>query len=103
MDYEDLVECLDTGVFSLLIPLGAVLVRRATKQFHRVTQQEDLGVAGCGLTGELVARRLLSACGLDDIAVLSVRGRDVFDWEKREVRLSTANFAGRSLAALATA
>jgi Zn-dependent membrane protease YugP/Flp pilus assembly protein TadD len=107
MDIEDLVENLDAGVFSLLIPIGvlvgAVVVRRAAKRFQRVSRKDGAPLASSGLTGGQVALKLLAACGLEDVAVVPVRGRDVYDPVAREVRLSTPNFVGRSLAAVATA
>ena len=59
MDFDDLIEGFDEGVFSLLIPLGvlcgAAVVQWATKRFQRVSQQHGFGVSACGLTGQDVA------------------------------------------------
>jgi Zn-dependent membrane protease YugP/Tfp pilus assembly protein PilF len=107
MDLEDLVENVDQRVLTILIPLGmlagAMLVQRAAKRFQRLSEEYGLEVSACGLTGEHVARRLLTACGLDDVAVALTTGRDLYHPLQREVQLSTANFSGRSLAALAIA
>ncbi len=107
MDSEDFIERFNGGVFPLLIPLGvlcgAVLVQRATKRFQRASEQYGFGVSACGLTGGHAARRLLTACGLGNVAVVCTTGRDRYQPSKREVQLTTANYTGRSLAALATA
>jgi len=107
MDFEDLIEGFDGGVFSLLIPLGvlggAVLMGRATKRYQRVSEQYGFGVSACGLTGEHAARRLLTACGLGDVAVVRTTGRDLYLPSTREIQLTPANYTGRSLVALATA
>jgi Zn-dependent membrane protease YugP/Tfp pilus assembly protein PilF len=107
MDFEDLFEGFDQGIFSLLIPVGvlvgAVLVQWATKRFRRVAQESSSAVAACGLTGEQAARRLLGACGLDEVAVVCGNRRDLYHTTNREILLTPANFAGRSLFALAIA
>jgi Zn-dependent membrane protease YugP/Tfp pilus assembly protein PilF len=107
MDFEDLIEGFDEGVFSLLIPVGvlvgALVVQRATKRFRQVAEQHSSAVATCGLTGEQAARRLLGECGLDEVAVVCGSGRDLYHTKNREVQLTPANFAGRSLVALAIA
>jgi Zn-dependent membrane protease YugP/Flp pilus assembly protein TadD len=107
MDLEDLIEGFDAGAFSVLIPLGvlvgAVVVQRATKRFRQVAEQYSSAVAACGLTGEQVARRLLGECGLDEVAIVCGGGRDCYHPRSREVWLTPANFAGRSLVALAVA
>jgi hypothetical protein len=89
MDFEDLIERFDEGVFSLLIPLGvlagAILVRWSTRRFQRVSQEYGFGVSACGLTGESAARRLLTACELGDVAVVATTGRDLYQPSTREI------------------
>jgi Zn-dependent membrane protease YugP/Tfp pilus assembly protein PilF len=107
MDFEDLIERFDEGVFSLLIPLGVLVgagvVQWASRRFQRIAGQTGSAGAACGLTGEQVARRLLAECRLDQVAVVCGVRRDLYDRAHREIHLTPAIFAGRSLLALAIA
>jgi hypothetical protein len=58
-----------------------------------------------GITGEKAAKYLLQRNGVMDVEVEAVEGRlsDHYDPKSKKVRLSTDNYNGRSLAALAVA
>ena len=58
-----------------------------------------------GITGYKAARFLLERNGIHDVEIEAVEGRlsDHYDPRSRKVRLSNANYSGRSLAAIAVA
>ncbi len=58
-----------------------------------------------GMTGAEVARRILNDAGLNDLPVEEVEGHlsDHYDPSKRALFLSTANFEGRTVAAVGVA
>jgi Zn-dependent membrane protease YugP len=61
--------------------------------------------AASGITGAQAAKSLLASNGINDVEIEQVEGKlsDHYDPRSRTVRLSSANFAGRSLAAIAVA
>jgi Zn-dependent membrane protease YugP len=95
------------GLGSLLLLLGALpgiaAMRWATQHYQRIRRQHGAVVAACGLTGELVAQRLLTACGLSEVAVMRSGRRNFYHPRKREIHLDAMNFESPSLSAVTTA
>ncbi|MBK9304330.1 MAG: zinc metallopeptidase [bacterium] len=90
--------------FMLLIP---VFIFALWAQYRvKSTYAKYLRVpAARGLTGQEAARRLLDAGGLSSVGIERIAGEltDHYDPRKRVLRLSDANFDGRSVAALGVA
>ena len=83
----------------LLIGLWAQLrVQSAFEKWSRVGTRR-------GLTGEQAAQAVLRANGVDDVAIVETQGRltDHYDPSKKRLALSSANFRGTSVAAVAVA
>jgi tetratricopeptide (TPR) repeat protein/Zn-dependent membrane protease YugP len=83
--------------------LGAAVVQWVRRHYKRLHERYGRGIAACGLSGELVAQRLLAASGLADVRVVRQGSRDLYHPWKREIRLSATTFNNLSIAALATA
>jgi Zn-dependent membrane protease YugP len=79
-----------------------VLQSKVGSSSRNHTSQYGL-LAACGLTGERVAQRLLTACGLSEVAVMRSRLRNFYHPRKRETHLNATNFESPSLSALTTA
>ncbi|WAA10572.1 zinc metallopeptidase [Fervidibacillus albus] len=82
-----------------LIPIWASMrVKSTYNQFQRVANST-------GATGYEVARRILDANGLYDVRIEEYSGflSDHYDPRSKTVRLSSANYRGRSIAAAAVA
>ncbi len=107
MAFEDYAAIFPESLSRLLIFVvvlaGAALVQRTIVWYRRICLEEGTRVSTCGLTGELVARRLLAASSISEIGVARKGNRDHFHPWKREIRLSDANFSAPTLMALATA
>jgi Zn-dependent membrane protease YugP/Flp pilus assembly protein TadD len=104
VDYLDLLgdECGPLLVVAgVLVAAGAM--RWATKHFGRVCREHGAALASCGLTGQLVAQRLLARSGLSDVTVLRSKRRNFYHPWKRQIRLSTQTIESPSLYALAAA
>jgi len=87
--------------FLLLVPVfifAMVAQNRVKSTYARYSRVP----AACGLTGAEAARRLLDAAGLSSVAIEPVPGTltDHYDPRSRVLRLSEANWSGRSVAAL---
>ncbi|WP_223702024.1 zinc metallopeptidase [Sutcliffiella deserti] len=83
----------------LVVPLWAQSrVKSAYKKYSNVPSSS-------GLTGEEVARRILSENGMYDVQVEETRGvlTDHYDPRSKKVRLSSHNFHGNSIAGAAIA
>ncbi|GAA0347738.1 zinc metallopeptidase [Bacillus carboniphilus] len=83
----------------IIVPLWAQLrVKGAYNKYSKVASSSYL-------TGQEVARRILDDNGLYDVQVQETRGHltDHYDPRSKTVRLSSANFHGRSVAAAAIA
>ncbi|MDP6419334.1 MAG: zinc metallopeptidase [Candidatus Krumholzibacteria bacterium] len=90
--------------FILLLPAMALALwaqARVKSNYARFSQVP----ARCGMSGEEVARRLLSDEGLSSVVVNATQGKldDHYDPRNRTVNLSPGVHQGRSLAALAIA
>ncbi|MCP8968771.1 zinc metallopeptidase [Ectobacillus ponti] len=86
-------------IIILVIPLYAqARVRSAYSKYSQVYSTS-------GMTGAQVARRILDANGLYDVAVEETPGHlsDHYDPRSRTVRLSTSNYYGQSVAGTAVA
>lgn len=86
-------------IIILLIPLYAQMkVRSAYSKYSQVYSTS-------GMTGAQVARRVLDANGLYDVAVEETPGQlsDHYDPRTKTVRLSTNNYYGQSVAGTAVA
>jgi tetratricopeptide (TPR) repeat protein len=90
-----------------LLILGALaaagLMRWASQYYTRVCQKHGTALAACGLTGQLVAERLLAKCGLGAVAVVRSSWRNAYHPWKRQIQLTPMIFEGPSLLALTTA
>ena len=107
MDLDNYLGFLGEGMGSLLLVLGALagagVMSWAAKYYQRICRQHGNGLAACGLTGELVAQRLLAACGLSEVKLVRSRRLNFYHPRKREVHLSATNFESPTLLALTTA
>jgi tetratricopeptide (TPR) repeat protein/Zn-dependent membrane protease YugP len=107
MDFDDyfefLPELLTTLPLYLGMLVGAMIVRWGAKYYRRMHQQYGTSLAACGLSGELVAQRLLAVCGLTAVRVVRRGPRDLYHPWKREIQLSPVNYNNPSMGALVTA
>jgi tetratricopeptide (TPR) repeat protein len=107
MDLDDQLEILSEFLPSLPLLLGvlvgAMVVQAAVRLYQRAVMRHGTALATCGLTGELVARRLLADCGLSGVRLVCQGLRDLYHPWKREIRLSATTFNSPSLGALAVA
>jgi Zn-dependent membrane protease YugP len=107
MDFEDVLERFDHGIFSLLILggslLGAAIVQWAARAHQKVFLQIGAVSSACGLPGHIVATRLLAACGLSHIPVVRRGPLNCYHPWRREIRLTQDVYDGPSLSALAVA
>jgi Zn-dependent membrane protease YugP len=88
--------------FILLIPV-MVLAIWAQMRVSSVYKKYQQIRSAQGITGAQAAKYILQSNGIHDVEVASVAGTlsDHYDPRKRLIRLSEANYNGRSLAALA--
>jgi tetratricopeptide (TPR) repeat protein len=107
MDLDNQWEILSAFLPSLPLLLGvlvgAVIVQAAVRLYQRAVMRHGTALATCGLTGELVARRLLADCGLGSVRLVCQGLRDLYHPWKREIRLCATTFNSPSLGALAVA
>jgi tetratricopeptide (TPR) repeat protein/Zn-dependent membrane protease YugP len=107
MDLDDqwdiLLEFLPSLPLLLGILAGAMIVQAAVRLYQRAVMRHGIALAACGLTGELVARRLLADCGLGGVRLVCQGLRDLYHPWKREIRLCATTFNSPSLGALAVA
>lgn len=107
MDFEDVLERFDEGTFSLFILggtlLGAAVVQWATRFYRQVSLQIGNASSDCGLAGQVVAARLLAACGLSNIPVKRGGQLNYYHPWRREILLRPDIFDSPSLSALAVA
>jgi uncharacterized protein len=87
--------------FALLIPVF-IFALWAQNRVQSTYARYSRVPAARGLTGNEAARRLLDAAGLSAVAIERIGGNltDHYDPRKRVLRLSEANYDGRSVAAL---
>lgn len=71
--------------------------------YRRSHQRWGTPLSFSGLTGELVARRLLAECGIENVRVVQQGVKDLYHPWKKEIRLSPANYTSSTLSALTTA
>src|SRR5438445_11131619 len=94
------------GVYWLLV-LGAVggagVVEWAARHWRRAAEEGADLPASCGLTGGAIAKQLLAAAGIPNVAVVRSDKTDRYDARHREVHLRHDTFAGASLLSLAVA
>ncbi len=86
-------------IISLIITISAqVYVNSSYSKYSKVKTNS-------GETGEQVARKILDTAGLDDVAVLETTGilSDHYDPRHKAVFLSSGNFNGSSVGAVAVA
>jgi Zn-dependent membrane protease YugP/Flp pilus assembly protein TadD len=92
---------------SLLMLAGAVVavavMQVAARLFTRVCQQHGTALAACGLTGQLVAERLLARSGLNQVTVARSKRRNLYHPWKKQIQLDTQSFDSPSLHALTAA
>jgi Zn-dependent membrane protease YugP/tetratricopeptide (TPR) repeat protein len=85
----------------LLFGLFAVaFARRSCRKTYTCYYGERVA---CGLSGSVVARRLLDMAGLTQITVSSNSKRNLYDWRKHDIQLDPNIFSAASLSSLATA
>jgi Zn-dependent membrane protease YugP len=90
--------------FLLLIPVMILAIWAQMRVSSTYNKYSKISSAQ-GITGEKAANYLLQRNGVMDVKVEQVEGRlsDHYDPRTKKVRLSTDNYNGRSLAALAVA
>jgi tetratricopeptide (TPR) repeat protein len=96
----------DGGFYWMLVTaacLGAIAVSWAKQHLQQTFGRFGGVPASCGLTGALVARRLLAAVGLAPVTVVRSNWLNCYHPRKREVQLRDETFDGESIAALAIA
>src|SRR5207244_1584612 len=107
MDLDGYLGFLGEGQGSLILVLGALagvaVMRWAAQYYGRICRQHGTALASCGLTGELVAQRLLTACGLDKVPVVRSSRLNFYHPWSRAIHLSAGNFESPTLLALTTA
>jgi tetratricopeptide (TPR) repeat protein len=105
--WQDLLGPLAAEAGSLLIMVGALaaaaVMQWAARHFTRVCQQHGTGLAACGLTGHLVAERLLARCGLDQVTVGRSKWLNLYHPWKRQIQLNAQTFESPTLHALTAA
>jgi Zn-dependent membrane protease YugP/tetratricopeptide (TPR) repeat protein len=103
-DFSEFFGITTVALLLCLVSLIPVAMRRwMGRRFHRVCARVGDLPSTCGLSGRDVAVRLLHACNLDEIAVLSFGSINCYHPWKRQIRLCPAIFKSTSLSALATA
>ncbi len=103
-DYADVFgELLPTLPLYLGVLVGAAVMQLAFNRFQRTVLRHGTCIAGCGLTGEMVARRLLVLNELHGVRLVCKGLRDLYHPWKREIRLNSSTFNSPSLGALAIA
>ncbi|HLJ92358.1 MAG TPA: zinc metallopeptidase [Gemmataceae bacterium] len=107
MDLGDLLGFIANELGSLCLLIGVLagmaLMRWAAQHYQRICRQHGTALASCGMTGELVAQRLLAAAGLSEIGLVRSRRRSFYHPRKGQIHLSAVTFDSPSLLALTTA
>jgi tetratricopeptide (TPR) repeat protein len=103
-DYSEfLAELLPAAPLYLGALVGLLVLGGSMRWYRRVHARYGTALSACGLSGELVAHRLLADCELNDVRVVSGRQRDQYHPWRREIQLNPANFSGSTLGAVVTA
>lgn len=89
--------------FIILLALLLLLIVGPGLWVRRVMARYSKPADRYGYSGAETARRLLDAAGLADVSVEIAEAGDHYDPEARAVRLSPANYQGRSLTAVTVA
>ncbi len=82
---------------------AAAVVQAAATHWRRTLTRQEGVLPQCGLAGHAVARRLLTACGLERVQVKCTAANDRYDSIRQEIELSSQHHDGASVAALAIA
>ncbi len=92
-------------IFLILFALTIVGTLLGRSKYRTVYDEEIKNLSPSGLTGEVLARRILAAAGIDDVEVVRGVGlfADFYSPEHKRLSLAPQHFAGSTFSALGVA
>jgi tetratricopeptide (TPR) repeat protein/Zn-dependent membrane protease YugP len=95
------------GIGQLFMVLGVVaalyILKWANERHARICRAHGTVLASCGLTGQLMAQRLLALCGLGNVPVLRSTQLNYYQPWRRQIRLNRTTFDSPTLLAVTIA
>jgi len=92
-------------IFFLLFVLTLMGTLYGRSKYRRIYDEEMKNLSPSGLTGEILARRILEAAGINDVEIVRKAGlfADFYNPEKKRLSLAPQHFGGSTYSALGVA